>query len=233
MSDRIENRSPFLMLGGGWIALLTMALLGCNGDGLAPADTPQSVPETRPEADLTVLTISQPPALVADSVSFWAVKGKNRFAEMFFADSLGHPADRLLRFYVDGKSLYRYPDGKKFGSKDSVLITIRVTDPRTLAFEFEPSGLQFKDKEPAILTVNYARAVTQPGPVSRHDDDDDDDDDDVEDDDDQSSVIEADLALWVQEQLAADYSRITTLVDTTAKQVIGEVPGFSKYAVAY
>jgi hypothetical protein len=177
---------------------------GCNGDGFDPR-----IQLTRAPADLNILRLAQPPVLISDSVSFWAVKDQDRFVEIFYADSLGQPGERLLSFEVPRKALATYPDGTKFEDRDSVLIVVRVTDPATLAFDFEPSGLRFKSDKPARLTVGYGRAMTQPSPA------------------------EVEFGIWMQEQINEDFTRLASRVDAILSQVTADVPGFSRYAIAY
>ena len=207
-----------------WAILTAVTtFMACEGGSFNPGFDLSRAP-----SDLNILQLDSTPVLVSDSVSFWAVRGEDRSAEIFFADSLGQPADRLLRFEVSGKSLSRYPDGTKFHSDDSVFITIRVTDPATLAFDFEPSGLQFKSKDPARLIVAYGRAVNQPSASrSRHDDDDDDDDDD------DNEVEQSGFGIWMQEEINSDFVRLNSRVNAILEEVTGDVPGFSRYAIAY
>jgi hypothetical protein len=192
-------------------------MMGCDGGSFNPR-----LAVSRAPTDLDILQLDSTPVLVSDSVSFWAVRGEDRSAEIFFADSLGQPAERLLRFEVNDNSLDKYPDGSKFRSDDSVYITIKITDPATLAFDFEPSGLRFKKDHPAKLTVAYGRAGNQPAPsMSRphHDHDDDGE--------------ENGLGIWMQEQANGDFVRLKSRVNAILEEVTGDVPGFSRYAIAY
>jgi hypothetical protein len=202
-----------------WTILVAVGTsLACDGGSFNPGFDISRTPE-----DLNILQLDTTPTLVSDSVSFWAVRGEDRAAEIFFADSLGQPAERLLRFEVNDNSLSKYPDGTKFESHDSVYITIRITDPATFAFDFEPSGLRFKKDHPAKLTVAYGRAANSPAPaMTRHDDDDDDDD-----------AAASGLGIWMQEQLDGDYVRLNSRVNAILEEVTGDVPGFSRYAIAY
>jgi hypothetical protein len=184
------------------VVLLAGLLAGCAGDGVDPETI-----ETRSPDDLSILTTDSSPTLISDTVSFWAVRGKDRAAEIRFADSLGQPAGRLLRFEVDDKALDRFPDGRKFRGGDSVLITIRVTDPATLAFDFEPSGLRFKRDRPGKLTVAYGLAI--------------------------AGAAGQGLSVWMQEDSGANYVKLQSQLDAEAEEITGDVPGFSRYAIAY
>jgi hypothetical protein len=180
-------------------------------------------------SDIAIITLdSSAPALDTDSVSFYAVEGQTRSAELYF-DSAGVRVDRLLRFEVGKSTLDQLPNGRRVRSGDSVLITIRVTKPGSLQFDFSPSGLRFDHDSPAILTIGYRRAlmaVTAPaamfrdpgsrsgGSGSGHGD-------------------ETDLAIWLQETSSSPFLRLESDVDTQAKEIEAAIPGFSRYAVAY
>ncbi|MEO8295755.1 MAG: hypothetical protein ABI613_09585 [Gemmatimonadota bacterium] len=197
-----------------WVARIGALTIFCLAAGtLSCGDiTGPSHDVFRDPSSVSALMIdSAAPMLAADSVGFWAVDGKDRSVDIYFADSGAVPSARLLHFEVGHSSLDRYPDGRKFKHNDSVFISIRAADPSTLSFDFEPAGLKFKSDHPATLTINYGRTV--PDSVAAPD--------------------ETALSLWVQEQTAKPYKKITSSVDTIAKEITGGVPGFSKYAVAY
>ncbi|MEP7324556.1 MAG: hypothetical protein ABI836_01290, partial [Gemmatimonadota bacterium] len=124
-------------------SLAILALFGCSDSSQPNLDV------TRDPSNIDVLRLNpSAPALETDSVSFYAVSGKDRYAEIYF-DSAGVRTNRLLRFDVSKNSLYRYPDGSRIHGGDSLLITVRITDPATLAFDFEPAGLKFSTFVPA------------------------------------------------------------------------------------
>jgi hypothetical protein len=181
-----------------------VGIVGCS-DSTNPSEE-----ILRDPASVSALVLdSAGPTLAADSVGFWAVKGEDRSTDIFFADSAGTPGGRLLHFEVTANGLDRALDGHRLKNGDSIFISIRAADPGALSFEFEPAGLKFKPHG-ASLIVNYARAIP-----------------------DTSSSDETQLAVWVQEQALKPYKKITSHVDTVMKEITGDVPGFSKYAVAY
>src|SRR5262245_6812869 len=99
--------------------LLAWGIWGC-------AASDPSADETRDPSEVEVIGIdATAPAIEADSVSFFAVVGKDREVEIFF-DSAGVKTDRLLRFKVRHDALYRKPDGSRFRGGDSLLIVVRV-----------------------------------------------------------------------------------------------------------
>lgn len=205
-------------------ALTILGLWACSDS------TGNSLDVIRAPSDVEVIKLdSAAPALETDSISFYAVEGQSSNAELYF-DSAGTRIDRLLRFEVGRGSLDRLPGGQRIHHGDSVLITIRVTDPGSLQFTFSPSGLVFKHNDPAILTIGYGRAltaVTAPAPIFR--------------DHGHGSGgsghgghgSENDLAIWLQETALSSFLRLDSEVDTQAKEIEAEIPGFSRYAVAY
>ena len=44
---------------------------------------------------------------------------------------------------------------------------------------------------------------------------------------------ETDLAIWLQETASSPFLRLDSEVDTQAKEIEADVPGFSRYLVAY
>ena len=75
-----------------------------------------------------------------------------------------------------------YPDGTPIAVGDSVLITIRLVDPRRLEVELLPAGLRFNPQEPAQLSFDFGFA-----------EEDLDDDGDV---DDRDQALSRQLAVW-------------------------------------
>lgn len=201
----------------GWFAVLASAGMGI-GCGTGSFD-PRIV-QSRVPAELNILQLDSTPTLVSDSAGFWAVRGQDRSVEMFYADSLGQAAERVLRFEVEHDGLDKHPDGTGFRGSDSVFIIVRITDPATLSFDFEPSGLRFK-KDHAKLTIWYGRAANQPSLVGPHPSGGDDDDN------------ENAFGIWMQEQANGSFIKLKSRVSAVLQEVEAEVPGFSRYAVAF
>lgn len=91
--------------------------------------------------------VDQPLRAVGDSVlvdsyavSFWAVRGEQRFIQINYIDSLGAVESPYVRFDVSDP--VQRPNGSGIAVGDSVLITVSV-DPTDIVVRFEPSGLQF------------------------------------------------------------------------------------------
>jgi hypothetical protein len=190
------------------------ALLACSDSG-GPSDS-----GSRPPADLNIVELADDaPPLYNPEVSFYAVKGENREARIFFQDDQGAAGDEYLRLRVDANTLEARPDGTPIAEGDSVLITIRVVDPAQMLFEMEPSGLDFSADQPAELRIRYAEV---------HGDLNDDGTVDSEDD-----HIESTMAIWRQETPSDPFVRVGTAVVKDVEEAEAELTGFSRYALAY
>ena len=205
MTTQMAYRSSLRRLATLVIFASTGITAGCGDGSFDPRIVPTRVP-----AELNILQLPAVPTLVNDSVGFWAVRGKDRSVEIFYADSLGQPADRLLSFEVADNGLEKYPDGSKFEGNDSVFISIRVTNPATLAFDFAPSGLRFKKDHPAKITVGYGRATNAAT----------------------GDTVSA-FGIWMQEQANGSYIMLKSRIHAAQQEVEADVPGFSRYAVAF
>jgi hypothetical protein len=213
---RPTHRTRWILFAG---VLLVVGTWACSDS------SNQNPVEVRDASEVEVITLDPTaPALTADSVSFYAVRGQDRNVEIYF-DSAGAQTDRLLRFDVPKDALRRLPNGQRIRGGDSVLITVRVKDPGSLQFDFSPSGLLFDHDHPAELTIGYGRALNAVTAAStllssrgRHDD---------------GLRTESDLSIWLQEDDASPFFRVTTTVDLQSRELRAGIPGFSKYAVAY
>lgn len=194
-------------------AALALALAACDGGS----------PVARPPVDETELTFVRfadgTLPLQAASVSFWAVRGRDREGVIRYVPPPGEDeGEEFLTFKVPGGSLLRRPDGGPFAAGDSVRITIRVVDPALFLFEFEPSGLRFDPRDPARLEVSYRQADR---------DYDGDGDEDGHDDD-----FERELAFWRQERPGQPWFPVATLRIEDLEEVEADLAGFTRYAVA-
>lgn len=85
--------------------------------------------------------------------SFWAVRGQDRVLQIGYEyDGATYP---LLEFQVPSRALHERPEGTRFSKGDSIMISVSLDLTRLLA-SFEPSGLRFSNKHPAILRNWYA-----------------------------------------------------------------------------
>jgi hypothetical protein len=194
------------------VATALTALLACS-DSSGPDNS-------KPPADLNVVRLpdGSPPLFNAET-TFYARRGEDREARIFFQDDVGGAGEEYLRLRVDAPSLLARPDGTPFAEGDSILITIRVVDPAQMLFELEPSGLTFSPDVPAELKIHYDQ--TQ-GDL--------DDDGDVDLDDD---AIESTMAIWRQESPGDPFVRVGTAVVEDLEEAEAELQGFSRYALAY
>jgi hypothetical protein len=197
------------------VAALAASVLSCSDSG-----EPNGHDPSKPPSELTILRLSEgSPPLFNPVVSFYAVRGQNREARIFFDDGQGREGDEYLRLRLDDASLLAYPDGTEFADGDSVLITIRVVNPARTLFELEPSGLQLNPQDPAALRIRYQRVdndLNEDGKV------------DVED-----VELEVTLAIWRQETPGDPFVRLGTTLRADLDEVEATLDGFSRYALAY
>ena len=191
------------------------ALLACSD-----SSSPDDGGESKPPADLNIVGLpDDAPPLYNPEASFYAVKGQNAEARIYFQNDQGGPGEEYLRLRVDGPTLQARPDGTPIAEGDSVLITIRVVDPAQMLFEMEPSGLTFSTADPAELKIRYEEAhgdLNDDGRVDETDDD-----------------IESLMAIWRQETPSDPFVRVGTAVVQDLKEADAELTGFSRYALAY
>lgn len=205
------------------LALLGAAALACSagsdgngGSGPLPNDS------TAPGTSLRFLRpASAAPALGERTVSFWAVAGVRREVRLMYQRASGQvDSVEFVRFRVDDKTLTQDSAGNKLATGDSVLITLTVSDTLRLITDFQPAGLVFNPKKPARLWIKFGEA----DPDLDHD----------------GSVTAADttlllgLTIWKQEHPSdTSWTLLPSLVDTLTQEVEADVPGFTRYAVAY
>jgi hypothetical protein len=199
------------------LSIVLGLIVGCgNSDGSGP----NPPPEQRPPAALNILKLAQNSPPVFNPVeSFWAKKGEDAEARIYFQDAVGGQGEEYLRLRIDDITLQALPDGTPIALGDSVLITIRSVDPTQILFELEPSGLTFNPQKPAELDIKYQQAdddFNEDGVVDQEDDD-----------------IEDILAIWRQENPGDDFVKIGSLIIESLEEVEAELLGFSRFAVAY
>ena len=201
------------------IALSTVllgALAGCGSDSVISPDG-----DIRPATALHVLRpATDAPPLATPILSFYAKRGEDREAFMYYQPRPGRSdSSTFMRFKVSGSSLDRRPDGSVILMGDSVLITIRVSDPARLILDFQPSGLRFASSQPADLKLVFRE--------SSHDFDGD-GDQDADDDRAKSS-----LGIWKQEAPGLPWVRLASVAEFTLEQLEADILGFTGYAIAY
>jgi hypothetical protein len=196
---------------------LLAALLGlaaaCS-DGSGPTDGP------RPPGELNVVHVAPTSApLFNPSVSFYAKRGEDREARIFFQDEAGGQGEEYLRLRVDAGSLLALPDGTPILPGDSVLINVSVVDPSQMLFELSPAGLQFSPATPARLKIHYDHADGDLNDDGRVDGEDD--------------SVESTLSIWRQELPGDPFVRLTAVLSQDLDEAEADLTGFSRYALAY
>jgi hypothetical protein len=191
-----------------------VVLLGCSSTTEPPP------PDIRDPATLNILELAQnAPPLWNSQASFYAIRGEDREARLFFQDAGGGQGEEYLRLKIPDSSLLTRPDGTPFMVGDSILITVTVVDVQQILFDLQPSGLRFDPAKPAELEIKYQEAG---------DDYDQDGDVDTEDDD-----IETLLAIWRQEVVGGVFELLGSVKFEDLKEVDVELTGFTRYAIAY
>ena len=197
---------------------VTIAVTAC----IAACDTSATTaPEERPTSGLRLLTVlPTAPLLSTTTASFYAVKGKNAGADIWYRARLGRSdSTKMLEFRMGGESLDRRPDGTAIALGDSVLITITVVNPTNLIVDFQPSGLKFSSKDPPRLKMFFGECgvdLDRDGKVTSNDD-----------------SIEQQLSLWRQETATSPWIKLSSLVVKENSEIDAQLGGFTGYAVAY
>lgn len=192
----------------------SLGVASCN-DGLAPAPVSRTADELR-----FVRPALNAAALPDTAVSFWAKRGEDRELRLYYnAQSGSGTGKEFLRFSVPAAALAQRPDGSAITVGDSVLISVRVTDPSRLIVEFQPSGLKFSPGSPARLRLELGETdsdLNGDGVVNSADD-----------------SLKTQLSFWRQETPGQPWIKIASAVFTDLDEVEADVLGFTGYALAY
>lgn len=197
------------------LALVPALLLALAGCGELTDPEPGAVAE--PELAFVRLS-SAAPEIEDTVVTFWAVKGQDREVQIRYYYPASHEYAKCLRFVVPADALLERPDGTAFAPGDSVEITVRMPDPTTLSFEFEPSGLEFDPAHPATVEVVYLYAdpdLDGDGDVDSHD-----------------QALADTFQFWRQEAPGQPWFAVPTSRDATLAEAVASITGFTKYALA-
>ena len=194
-------------------AVFTLVACSSATDSLAP--------EERTENQLKLLTVTNDaPPLATNALSFYAVKGKNANADIWYRPRPGQrDSTKFLEFRLGGNTLDRRPDGSAIADGDSVRITLTVRDPAHFVLEFQPSGLKFSSKDAAKLRMFFGEAGDDVDRNGRVDSDDDN--------------VKQRLSIWRQEQTGLPWFKVASVVVREAKRVDADLAGFTGYALAY
>ena len=177
---------------------------------------------TRPPSGLNIIPLpTGHPALYAAKDSFYAVSGEDHEVRLYFRDNQGNPDEEYVRFRVRPNSLRALPDGTPIQPGDTVKIIITVTQPDSIQFNFEPTGLQFNPSDPARLRIEYGETnddLNNDGVVDQAD-----------------TTIEKAAAIWTQHQSGDSYLELQGNEDhdETSDEIEVDVLSFSRFALAY
>jgi hypothetical protein len=153
---------------------------------------------------------STAPYMANPVIAFWAKKGVDTTVYMYYHASPGYyDSTAFMQFRVRAKSLLSRPDGSLIANGDSVLITITLTDPTTLALDFQPSGLKFSSHDQPELRLSFGECA----PIS--------------------STNEQSLRIWRKESLLDPWLPLSSNVSGGSDEVQASISGFTGYALAY
>ncbi len=204
--------------------LLVLALVGasCAGDAVGPAKQPGQNPGTD-SSSVTIhfLTAAAGAPTVANPViRFYARTDQTREVQMYYHARPGqNDSSVFLDFKVPDRSLLRRPDGTAFGSTDSVLITLTLTDSTHLITDFQPAGLQFSADRPARLQIKYGetdRDVNGDGVVDQTD-----------------QQLTLRFQVWRKESATSPWFSLSSIVEVGLDDVQADILGFTSYAIGY
>lgn len=167
---------------------------------------------------IVALPVGAPPLYQA-STSFYAKKGEDREASLYFQDGSGGPGERFARLRVRSGSLLSLPDGTPINTGDSVLITLRAVDPTQLLIELDPAGLKFDPAAPATLELSYSATggdLDDDGLVTLAD-----------------TTLAGRLGIWRQETAGTPFVLLPSTRLLDLEEVTAQLGGFSRYALAY
>ena len=187
---------------------------------LAAACTDSSGPgDVRLNPNFLAPALSAPP-IANPVVSFWAKKGEDVEANMYYQKRVDRPdSTEFVRFRVRASSLLSRPDGSLIAIGDSVLITITLVDPERLIIDMQPAGLRFSPARPAELKLSFREAdedVNGDGQVNAAD-----------------AAILPQFAIWKRERAGDPWMKLTSVVQVEAHEVEALVGGFTGYAIAW
>jgi hypothetical protein len=160
------------------------------------------------------------PAIANPVVQFYAKKGEDREAFMYYAKRpTGKDSTVFVRFRVRKRSLLARPDGTPIADGDSVLITMRLTDPAHLEVTMEPSGLTFSPSDPANIKLSFLETdddLNKDGAVNAAD-----------------AALRNLLAIWKRETPTAPWTKLTSALSIGTHEIEADVTGFTIYIVAW
>lgn len=203
------------------VFLLMLSACAAEDPGAGAGPGPAPVDSTVAESNLHFLrpALTAPP--LADRVeSFWAVRGQTREIRLMYQPGAGQlDSVEFARFRVESRSLVNDQNGQPIAQGDSILISLTIVDTLRLITDFQPAGLIFNPNRPARLWLKFGEAdpdLNNDGIVTAAD-----------------TTLLFDLSIWRQEGIIDPWVLVQSVVDTLEQEVEADIPGFTRYAVAY
>lgn len=207
--------------------VLSLAVVGgvaaCSADRVAGPDAATLAAPRRseaPSAPQFLRPAADAPTIANPVVQFWATRGVDRTAEMYYHAVPG-ARDSVVFFSLRfrARSLWKRPDGTLFADGDSILVTLTLVDAQRGIVDCQPSGLRFEPGRPVRLKMSFAEAdgdVNHDGLVNATD-----------------SAITRTFAVWRKEAPADPWQRLASTVSIGAHEVETDIGGFTGYAIAW
>ncbi|HYK12065.1 MAG TPA: hypothetical protein VEV39_14800 [Gemmatimonadales bacterium] len=221
---------------GFWQLMALVVVVGCQdvaapaaarapttleADKQPPPPKPKSKQNTGADIDLARVLVQgdSVPSLTTYQVSFWASRDRATNVVVRYAPVNGQTVGApFLAFEIPKGSVKRHPNGQDFKGRDSVLITMTIDTVHFLV-DFEPSGLQFDNGNPALLAFFYENAdpdLNGDGVVNATDD-----------------SLRHQLAIVYQTARHQPWWKNWSWNDPAAQFVIAPIYHYSQYAVSW
>jgi hypothetical protein len=146
------------------LALCAFAL-GCGRDAVSPTSAlaPSNAAHFSKGSDDSDPNFLSPapdaPSIANPVIVFTATKGRDTVVRMIYNKGrTGRDSALFAQFRVPSQGLAYRPDGTAIAQGESVQITMTLVDATRGIIEFQPSGLRFSSKNPAVLKVSYEHA---------------------------------------------------------------------------
>jgi hypothetical protein len=172
--------------------------------------------------DTTLLTAAaNAPAIANPAITFTAIRGRDTLVRMYYHATRpgAHDSTVFAVFRVPAKALSNRPDGTRIADGESVTITMTLVDAVHGVIDFQPSGLRFSTKNPAVLRITYA-----------------DDDLDLNHDgvvDSADTALERTFYIGGRETPDSPWFRVASTLLQEAGEVEGSIYGFTGYAILF
>jgi hypothetical protein len=205
------------------------AIASCGHDTVAPS-SPLAVPSAatgaaradkgRDSGPRFLRPGDSAPAIANPSITFVATKGQDVIVRMYYRPTrAGHDSSVFAEFRVAQQALDRRPDGSAIANGESVVITMTLVDAARGIIDFEPSGLRFSSRKPAVLRISYANAnrdLNGDGVVDARD-----------------LLLEQTLHIACQETPSSPWIPVPSSKTVEGDEIEASISGFSGYAIDF